>query len=236
MKFLNWHAIRYATNVDMEFLNNNYYVMKSLFVAFIGSILLFTSANAKNNFPVAATTNPLHSIRVTDAGGYLTNGTLDVIRFVSNNGSLWAVCKLRGIVDDIEIEEDCICPITVDPCDDIPPRLDLNATAAVVQMSNTQIAGDSWDVMPRRFDMFDLNTSAVGKKSNTQEAQPVHGCCVEIRFGRCTIRRVTGLVLDLIPHKVQCTVRDFPEDLLCNIHNTPRILTGQLAALLNLLL
>ena len=179
-------------------------------MATIGSILLITSANAKTinlktiNFksiePVTITnpilTNPLHSISVTDADGYLTNGTLQVISFTTYNGTLWAICKLKGIVGGIEIDEDCICPITVDPCDGIPPRLDLNAT----QPNN------------------------------------IHGCCVEIRFGSCEIRRVTGLSLNLNPHNVQCTVRDYSEHLLCTIHNTPRILLGQMVSLLNQLL
>jgi hypothetical protein len=102
--------------------------MKKMFMAVIGSILLFTSAYAKTTLVTTPTPtlSPLHSIPVTDAAGYLTNGTLDVISFIASNGSLWAVCKLRGIVGGIEIDEDCICPIEVNPCDDI--RLDMNAT------------------------------------------------------------------------------------------------------------
>ena len=170
--------------------------MKRLFMAFIGSILLFTSANAKTTPPVVPVTNPLHSINVTDAAGLLTNGTLDVISFISSNGSTWAVCKLRGICGGIDIDEDCICPITVEPCDDIPPRIAVN----------------------------------------TLDAQSFHCDCIEIRFGPCDIRRVTGLILNLNPHNVQCTTRDFSSDLLCSIHNTPRILIAQLVALLNQLL
>ena len=167
--------------------------MKRMFMATIGSILLFTSANARFTSTGTVIINPLHSISVTDAAGLLTNGTLDVVSFVSNNGTAWAVCKLRGICGGIDIDEDCICPIEVGDCG-IGPRLNLN-----------------------------------------NETQPFH-CCVEIRFGTCTIRRVTGLILNLNPQNVQCTANDFEDHLLCDINGLPRILTGQLVILLNQLL
>jgi hypothetical protein len=138
--------------------------------------------------------NPLHSISVTDEAGLLTNGTLDVVSFVANNGSLWAVCKVRGICGGIDIDEDCICPIVVDPCDEIPPRL------------------------------------------NSDETNAFHCDCITIRFGSCTIRRLTGLCLNLNPANVQCTVNEFSATLLCTIHDTPRFQTGLLASLLNQLL
>ena len=180
--------------VEMDFVILNYQFMKRIFMATFGSILLFTSANARFTSSVPVTINPLHSISVTDVAGLLTNGTLDVVNFFADNGSTWALCKVRGICGGIDIDDDCICPVEVGDCVEIPPRLDLN-----------------------------------------NAAQPFH-CCVDIRFGSCTIRRVTGLVLTLNPQNVQCTANDFDDDLLCTIHGTPRILTGQLAALLNQLL
>jgi hypothetical protein len=175
-----------------------------MITALIGSILILSTANAKSTFTFPAPTNPLQSISVTDASGYLSNGTLDVISFLSNNGSIWAVCKLRGIVDGINIDEDCICPVTIGDCVEIPPRLDNNSQ--------------------------DLK-----KMSNNQQAKPFHCDCVVIRIGTCTIRRVTGNI-DTNPQNVECTVRDYSSELLCSIHNTPRILTNQLAVLLNQLL
>ena len=163
-------------------------------MATIGSILLFTSANARFSSSTPATLSPLHSISVTDVAGLLSNGTLDVVNFFASNGSTWALCKVRGICGGVNIDEDCICPIEVGYCIEIPPRLDAN-----------------------------------------NELQPYH-CCVDIRFGTCTIRRVTGLVLDLNPCNVQCTANDYEDELLCTIHGTPRILTGELVSLLNQLL
>jgi hypothetical protein len=68
-------------------------------------------------------------VHVTDAGGRLVNGCYDVSRFVEQNGSLWAVCKLKGICDGVEINEDCLVPITVGSCDGSGlPRLNTSGT------------------------------------------------------------------------------------------------------------
>ena len=173
-------------------------------MALIGSIFILSTANAKSTFTFPTATNPLQSVSVTDASGYLSNGTLDVISFLSNNGSIWAVCKLRGIVDGINIDEDCICPVTIGDCVDIPPRLD-------------------------------MNSQDIKKIGPNEQSKLFHCDCVVIRIGTCTIRRVTGNI-DLNPQNVECTVRDYSSELICLIHNTPRILTNQLVTLLNQLL
>src|SRR5689334_4629799 len=96
--------------------------MKSMVMGLIGSIAMATSG-AKETTP-AVTTNPLHCVQVTDVSGRLVNGCYDVSRFEEHDGSLWAVCKLKGVYDGVDIDEDCLVPITVGDCDgDIPPRL-----------------------------------------------------------------------------------------------------------------
>jgi hypothetical protein len=90
----------------------------------IGSITMAISGPKDVAPAVTVTTNPLHCVQVTDAEGRLVNGCYDVVRFAEQNGSLWAVCKLKGILDGVDIDEDCWVPITVGDCDgDIPPRL-----------------------------------------------------------------------------------------------------------------
>src|SRR5437763_1854138 len=89
--------------------------MKSLAILFLGG-LIFTSF--KTEKPVTSPTafNPLHAVQVTDAAGLLTDGVLDVSQCVYNNGRIWAVCKLMGIVGGIHIDHDCLVPITVGDC------------------------------------------------------------------------------------------------------------------------
>jgi hypothetical protein len=89
--------------------------MKSLFLFLIGATLL-SSSKKETLVGHSTTLNPLHSVSVYDAGGLLTNGTLDVNQFTCNNGRIWAVCKLRGVCAGIHIDEDCLVPITVGDC------------------------------------------------------------------------------------------------------------------------
>ena len=90
--------------------------MKSVVMAFVGSIAMATSGNKAVPSATVAT-NPLHCVHVTDQGGRLVNGCYDVSRFVVSGGTLWAYCKLRGICDGVDIEKDCVVPIEVGDCD-----------------------------------------------------------------------------------------------------------------------
>ena len=90
--------------------------MKSLFLAFMGGMIM-SSFSSEKAVPAPKTINPLHAVHVSDAAGLLVNGTLDVSQFITNNGRLWAVCKLRGIIGGIGCELDCIVPVTVGDCD-----------------------------------------------------------------------------------------------------------------------
>jgi len=90
--------------------------MKSLFLLFIGGLAL--SSSKKERIAEHPTTiNPLHSVAVYDAAGLLANGTLDVTQFVCNGGRIWATCKLRGICGGLQVDQDCLVPITVGDCD-----------------------------------------------------------------------------------------------------------------------
>ena len=90
--------------------------MKSFMILLLGG-LIFTSF--KNEKPVTSPTslNPLHAVQLSDAAGLLSNGVLDVSQFVCNSGRIWALCKLKGIVGGIHIDQDCLVPITVGDCD-----------------------------------------------------------------------------------------------------------------------
>jgi len=88
--------------------------MMSVVMGFIGMMTMLVPGTKK---PAPVTTNPLHCVHVTDAGGHLVNGCYDVIRFVEQNGCLWAECKLKGTCDGVDIDEDCLIPITVGSCD-----------------------------------------------------------------------------------------------------------------------
>jgi len=89
--------------------------MKSLFLLLIGGVLL-SSTKKEKAVEHATLLNPLHSVSVYDAGGLLSEGTLDVTQFVCNNGRIWAQCKLRGVCSGIHLDEDCLVPITVGDC------------------------------------------------------------------------------------------------------------------------
>lgn len=90
----------------------------------IGSLAIATSGAKETTPAVVVRDNPLHCVQVTDVSGRLANGCYDVSRFEEHDGSLWAVCKLKGIYDGVDIDEDCIVPITVGDCDgEVPPRL-----------------------------------------------------------------------------------------------------------------
>jgi hypothetical protein len=154
--------------------------MKSLILAFIGSMVL--SASRATAIPAFATTS-LHAVRVTDAAGLLTNGTLDVSHFTTNNGRLWAVCKLKGVIGNIDIDEDCLVPITVGDCDGGTPRLTVKDAA---------------------------------NEANAVE-KPFHCDCITITFGSCSVNRLT-FSLNLLPQQLQCTVPEYPSDVLCTVN------------------
>jgi hypothetical protein len=90
--------------------------MKSFMILLLGG-LIFTSFKTERPVTSPTTINPLHAVQVTDAAGLLTNGELDVNQFVCNNGRIWAVCKLRGVVGGIHVDADCLVPVTVGDCD-----------------------------------------------------------------------------------------------------------------------
>ena len=75
-----------------------------------------SSFSSEKAVPAPKMNNPLHAVPVSDAAGILVNGTLDVSHFTTNNGRLWAVCKLKGIIGGIGCELDCIVPVSVDDC------------------------------------------------------------------------------------------------------------------------
>jgi hypothetical protein len=89
--------------------------MKSLILAVVSGMLI-SSHPAQTLHSSPKNMNPLHAVRVSDAAGLLMDGTLDVSEFVVNNGRIWAVCKLKGLVGGIHIDHDCIVPVTVGDC------------------------------------------------------------------------------------------------------------------------
>jgi hypothetical protein len=91
----------------------------SVVMGLIG-MLTMVAPGTKKPAAVAVTTNPLHCVHVTDVGGHLVNGCYDVSRFVEQNGGLWAVCKLKGTCDGVDVDEDCLVPVTVGSCDGGP--------------------------------------------------------------------------------------------------------------------
>ena len=87
-----------------------------MILAFLGGMFVLTSFTKKES-PSPKTINPLHAVQVTDMAGVLSDGALDVTQFVVNNGRIWAVCKLKGKIGSLPINEDCMVPITVGDCD-----------------------------------------------------------------------------------------------------------------------
>ena len=90
--------------------------MKSLILALTGAIILSSFTLQKAN-TTPKTINPLHAVHVSDVTGALVDGALDVSQFITNNGRLWAVCKLKGKIGVIPINLDCIVPVRVTDCD-----------------------------------------------------------------------------------------------------------------------
>jgi hypothetical protein len=90
--------------------------MKSLILALVSGMLV-SSHPSPTSGAGPKTMNPLHAVHVSDAAGLLIDGTLDVSQFVVNNGKIWAVCKLKGLVGGISIDHDCMVPVTVGDCD-----------------------------------------------------------------------------------------------------------------------
>ena len=90
--------------------------MKSLILLLVSGMIMSSFSMEKAD-PTPKTINPLHAVSVSDAAGLLINGTLEVTQFVSNNGRLWAVCKLKGKIGALPIYLDCIIPIRVTDCD-----------------------------------------------------------------------------------------------------------------------
>src|SRR5690349_2631685 len=163
--------------------------MKSMILAILGSIIMMNATQAKTTVPVlkstvAVTTNPLHSVRVNDMAGLLVNGTLDVTQFITQNGKLWAVCKLRGIFCGLPIDEDCLVPISIGDCEGGPIR-ELTSSSTLQPKS---VSGN------------------------------YHCDCLTIIFGNCTVRRLTGAVIELLPCQLQCTAANFPVQIICTIN------------------
>jgi hypothetical protein len=173
--------------------------MKRMMMAFLGSILLITSANATTTplQPVTKTTsNPLHCVQVTDVAGLLVNCTLDVSHFLTQNGRIWAVCKLRGICGGLPIDEDCLVPITIGDCDG------------------------------------GIREIATGGSTTNCD-------CIIITFNSCTVNRLTGAALELLPQQVRCTAQEFPAEIICQISGGIREVTTpveQIAGWMNQLL
>src|SRR5437868_1976209 len=94
--------------------------MKSMVLALIGSVALAASGTKGIAENVAVTTNPLHCVHVTEPSGRLINGCYDVSKFVNINGAIWAVCKLKGTLDGVDLDEDCEVPVTIQPCEGNP--------------------------------------------------------------------------------------------------------------------
>jgi hypothetical protein len=91
-------------------------LMKSIVLAFI-AIFGMTGWTAKeSHVNVAARINPLHCVPVTDQANRIVNGCYDVSRFVNRNGAVWAVCKLKGTLDGVDLDEDCEVPVGIGDC------------------------------------------------------------------------------------------------------------------------
>jgi len=91
--------------------------MKSIVLALIGIIGLTSSTTKGTTIDVAARINPLQCVHVFERTGRLINGCYEVTSFVNRNGAIWALCKLTGILDGVDFEEDIEVPIIlrVDP-------------------------------------------------------------------------------------------------------------------------
>jgi hypothetical protein len=118
--------------------------MVSMLMGVIGSIAMAASG-PKQMVPAATTTNPLHCVHVTDVGGRLVDGCYDVSSFIVQNGTLWAVCKLKGVLDGVDLDEDCLVPVTVGDCaGDVPIRLEgsgnFNCDCVLIRFGNCSVS------------------------------------------------------------------------------------------------
>src|SRR5687768_7020238 len=57
--------------------------------------------------------NPLAAVPVTDAAGYLTNGTFEVKRFIGKQGQVWAIGILRGTIGTKNVTHGLQLPVTL---------------------------------------------------------------------------------------------------------------------------
>jgi hypothetical protein len=90
--------------------------MKSLILVLLSGMIM-SSFSIEKSIPASKTINPLHAVSVSDAAGLLMDGTIDVTQFISSNGRLWAVCKLKGKIGGLPVNLDCVVPIRVTDCD-----------------------------------------------------------------------------------------------------------------------
>ena len=158
--------------------------MKSLFLVLISG-LLFTSNKKERTAEHPTTINPLHSVAVYDAAGLLTNGCLDVTEFVCNSGRIWAHCKLRGICGGLQVDEDCLVPVTVGDC---------NGGIRLTSDKERSTTGAT------NHDCACLTITFEGCTITITPTDPVP---------------TPTPTLSILPQEVQCGVQDFPSDVLC---------------------
>jgi hypothetical protein len=63
--------------------------------------------------------------------------------------------------------------------------------------------------------------------------------CIIINFQSCTVNRLTGMAVQLLPCQLQCTANEFPVEIICLINGGIREITTpmeQIASWMNQLL
>jgi hypothetical protein len=83
--------------------------MKQLLL--IMALAMGISANAKS--VNAKTVNPLSNIPITDAAGYLVDGSFEVKRFIKKQHEVWAIGILTGTVEGKHINRGLQLPVTL---------------------------------------------------------------------------------------------------------------------------
>jgi hypothetical protein len=78
--------------------------MKSLL--FVMGLCLSLSVHAEKS-------NPLAAVPVTDAAGYLTNGSFEVKRFIAKQGQVWAIGILSGTIGAKNVTHGLQLPVTL---------------------------------------------------------------------------------------------------------------------------
>lgn len=134
--------------------------------------------------------NPLAAVPITDAAGYLANGTFEVKRFIGKQGQVWAIGILKGTVGTKNITHGLQLPVTLS---------DGASAAAKGKRSPSQAAAAQCEVLNIAFGPGDVTVLGLHLQINpvavniTAEDAPADIICPIIE-----LVGVVGSVLDVV--------------------------------------